>query len=351
MNTTSTFLARLTILGGLMSTLLHAVADTNEISARARSPGSDKLISKAIETHTDALIVLDHGTPVVEWYATAPSKIHIMSITKAISCLAVGALVDEGKIKSVDDRISCFYPEWMQGCKKDITVRHILSHTSGLQDVIPTTLELDTDSGRTNLVQFALCAEVEDNPGTRWKYGNKAIGLLSGLVRKASGKSIDAYLDTTVFKSLGIADYSWFKDGTGTPCAWAGLRLLPRDLAKIGQLVLDDGKFAGEQVLSASWMKDMLTPGPVQSPNSKSKTGLIWNVFDEPVGERRLRAFSHGGSLGQYLIVFPDDHVVAVRLISAEHHSQPGDDWDGFDESIVEFISNHGTVSAAQNGR
>ena len=162
---------------------------------------------------------------------------------------------------------------------------------------------------------------------------------------------MDAYLDMTVFKALGIVDYSWYKDGVGLPCAWAGLNLLPRDLAKIGQLVLDDGACKSEQVLSVDWMKDMLTPGPVQSTGSKSKTGLVWTVFDEPVGGQRLRAFSHGGSLGQYLIVFPDHHVVAVRLISAEHHKQPGDDWDGFDESIMEFITARGTVSGTQSGR
>lgn len=237
-----------------------------------------RLVEDAEATHSDALVVLQRGALVGEWYfGRERGPILTMSCTKSIVSLVIGTLLDDGTLASLDQPVCDFYPEWRQGRKRAITLRQLLNHTSGLQNHANAGLEVES---APDLVQLALCAELSDPPGTRWAYNNKAVNLLAGVVQKASGQGLDAYLEGRLLDPLGIQIHSWMYDTMGNPYAAGGLSLLPTDFAKFGQLVLDHGIWKGQQLVSAGWIETMLAQGQPFEP----RAGLLW--FRLPAYER-----------------------------------------------------------------
>ncbi len=192
-----------------------------------------------------------------------------MSATKSIVSLAIGRLIDAGKIKSIDQPVCDFYPEWKQGRKKSITIRHLLSQTSGLQN-LPTTVPEIYPS--PDFVQLALAAELSDDPGSKFSYNNKATNLLAGVVKQASGMRMDQYLGKELFEPLGIKDFGWTLDRAGNPHGMSGLQIRAIDLAKIGQMMLDLGSWKGKQILSKEWVKKSIEPSQELYPSY----GLLW---------------------------------------------------------------------------
>ena len=134
---------------------------------------------RAQEADSDAVVIVKDGQLVADWdFGRERGPIEAMSATKSIVSLAIGRLVGSGKIKSLDQPVCDFYPEWKQGRKKLITVRHLLNHTSGIQSERVTT-EINASP---DFVQLALAAELSSDPGSTFNYNNKAVNLLAGIV-------------------------------------------------------------------------------------------------------------------------------------------------------------------------
>lgn len=133
------------------------------------------------------MVIVKDNQVIGEWYFGKPkTKIHIMSCTKSVVNLAVGRLIDAGKIRSLDQPVYEFYPEWQTGSKKLITIRSLLNHTSGLQNVPNATIEIKmllNTYPRANVIKLALAAELSDAPGSRFSYNNKAVNLLAGIIQ------------------------------------------------------------------------------------------------------------------------------------------------------------------------
>jgi CubicO group peptidase (beta-lactamase class C family) len=245
-----------------------------------------RLVVAAEESRSSCLIVWQDGKPVVEkWFqvkplgvvdafiqspetAPEPRPIEAMSATKSIVNLAIGRLVTTGKITSIDQKVCEFYPEWRQGKKKDVTLRHLLDHTSGMQNFPRTDVEIYP---APDFVKLAVAAELDAPPGTEFAYNNKAVNLLAGIVEKASGKKLDEYLRQSLFAPMGITEFSWTRDKADNPHGMSGLQILPADMAKLGQLLLQRGKWDGEQLIADSWIDESMKPGKLQ-PNC----GLLW---------------------------------------------------------------------------
>src|SRR5690606_25454076 len=196
----------------------------------------ERLLAAARDAHSDALVVLHDGELVGAWHRGGRSRrIESMSVTKSIVNLAIGRLVTLGAIESIDLPLSRFSPQWSAGRKARAPIRPLLHHTSGIESG-RTTEEIYASN---DFVRLALNAELTSEPGSRLFYNNKAVNLLAGIVEKAVGKKMDAFLRDDLFARLGITDFRWSRDRAGNPHAMAGLRIHAEDLAKLGQLVLD----------------------------------------------------------------------------------------------------------------
>ncbi|WP_312785670.1 serine hydrolase domain-containing protein [Stenotrophomonas indicatrix] len=201
--------------------------------------------------------------------AAGEDRIHLMSATKSVVALTIGLLLDDGKLASIDEPVSTVYPEWRQGRKRDITIRMLMDHTSGLQNVANAGVELE---GAPDLVKLALAAEVSSDPGTTFAYNNKATNLLPDIVQRLAGKPLDVYLDERLFKLLGITGHAWMKDQAGTPMGMAGLSLSAVDLAAIGRLMLDGGVTPDGKRLLSERSVALMTAESARSPD----VGLLW---------------------------------------------------------------------------
>src|SRR5262249_47868467 len=140
-----------------------------------------------------------------------------------------------------------------------------------------------------------------DDPGTRWDYNNKAVNLLAGIVQKASGRRMDIYLRAELFRPLGIRNFFWTLDRAGNPHGMSGLQILPNDFAKIGQLVLNKGVWAGIQLIKESWFEVSMRPGTPTRPDY----GLLWWLISDhltyTVEDERINELEAKGATPDFL--------------------------------------------------
>lgn len=180
----------------------------------------DALISRSQQTNSSALVVYLDGKLYYEnYFGNRKQRIEAMSSTKSVVALAIGKLLTDGLLRSVDQYVYEFYPEWNVDVKREITIRHLMNHTSGLQNYTNTSVEIYPSK---DFVRLALDAQVIEKPGTRFRYNNKAVNLLAGIVEKASGKKLDVYLKGNLFSPMGISDFQWSKDKSGNPHGMSG---------------------------------------------------------------------------------------------------------------------------------
>ena len=238
----------------------------------------DSLVTRARETNSDGLVLVQDNKVILEEYFNNPkTPTYIASVSKALVSIGITKLLSDGKIKSIDQPVSDFYPEWKQGQKRLITIRMLLSHTSGLQNEKNSRLEIETGpkGSGDDLVKLALAAEITDKPGTVYNYNNKATCLLPGIIEEASGIRMDRFFEETFFKPMGITQFGWKRDGTGRPQGHGGFELLPADLAKFGQLMLDKGVYNGKRYFESRWADSAVAA----SQGINTDIGLIWHRF------------------------------------------------------------------------
>lgn len=230
----------------------------------------NRIADRSRESRSDSVLITRDGRVIFE-YRSQPDweEIDLLSATQSIASLAIGMLIDDGKI-ALDQPVFHFFPEWNQGCKKEITIRHLLANTSGLQSDF-----LKDELYRfKNLVQFALCAELSSFPGQNHVSNPKALHLLSGIVQKVTGKNLGEFLNCRLFAPLGIRHVSWLCDGVGTNFFHSHLTLSAPDLVKIGELLARGGCHRGEQLISKRWIDVMTMASQPMDPFS----GFIWQL-------------------------------------------------------------------------
>lgn len=270
------------------------------------------LLTAAKQANTDALIVLEEGEKVLEYYSgSKSSKIQSMSVTKSVVGLAVAKLLSDGAIDSLDTPVSHFYPEWKQGQKDEITIRHLMNHTSGLQNVANANAEVNP---APDVIKLGLSASVINKPGTEFSYNNKAVNILSGIIRKSADKPIDKYLQTEIFNPLGITDFSWGTDEAGNHLAMSGLSIHARGLAKLGKLVLRKGSWKGKQLIDQRWIEEMLGQG---SPETVTYGLLWWRIPQNAqylISEQQIDKMEEAG--------LADSMLTKVKRIQGKYDSQ-----------------------------
>ncbi|MFO0756573.1 MAG: serine hydrolase domain-containing protein [Byssovorax sp.] len=335
MSRSAASLSALTIFTILGATLA-ACAPPLEPAARAPSPppptiaASSSRLSRAtlaalteaaFEADTDALVVLEDGKVVLE-YGEAERPFELMSVTKSVVSLVIGQLVDE-KLVRLDQPMTDFIPAWKGTPKAAITLRHILAHTSGLDDK-PTTEDIYASD---DFVKFAIDAELKHPPGERFSYSNRASNLLAAVVKSASGTALDERARARLFEPIGVRPGPWSTDKAGNVQVMAGLHLRPVDLARLGQLVLDEGRFAGRQIVSSAWIQ---ASAETYQDGGFRAHGLLWWI--DP--EERLCGFSAKLFDGWRSSGVPEDFIAKLRPLEGKYFGPRRDFFRAVDKAL-----------------
>ena len=259
--------------------------------------------SKDTEMHH--FMALRHGKVICECnFAPYPKGMwHVThSMCKSITGMAIGMLVEEGKLK-LDENIYDIFSEHVNVLSKIfrpvITVEHLLTMTSGV-----TFNESGIVSGNDWLGSF-LNSPVNGKPGTEFQYNSLNTYILSAIVTKRTGETLTEYLTPRLFKPLGITKYYWETCPKGITKGGWGLFICAEDMAKLGQLYLQKGNWKGQQLVSEYWI-EISTARHQKTQNDTYGYGYqLWM-------EQRPGSFEYNGMLGQNVIIYPDMDMVLV---------------------------------------
>lgn len=236
----------------------------------------DALIRRAEQSSSEALIIIKNNKVIVHrWFSTKPHPIITMSVTKSIVSMAVMRLLDEGKIGSLDQPLSTWFSEWAIPPKSAVTLRHVLTQRSGLKHN-QGAWELEQQKDQ---LAYVRALPMIDTPGVKFDYNNEATMLLSGVISAASGVEVDEYVKKSFFEPMNITNYSWYHDKSGHATTNAGLSMLAEDLAKIGTLMKNGGRWAGVQLLTSESVKQSTSA----AARDLSWYGLLWWVPEDRV--------------------------------------------------------------------
>lgn len=240
------------------------------------------------------------------------SKTNSFSMAKSVVTSALGKAIMQGKIKSLDQKVTDFYPELKGKFAKDVTVGDLSSMSSGLNwdekyyspFSIVTRAYFDDD-----LKKVILGLNVTDKPGQSFKYSSGDTQLLAMCIEKATGEFLSDYVSNNFWQPMGAEnDALWQLDHEqdGIEKAYCCIASNARDFARFGKLYKQNGKWNGEQILDSTFVKKCITPRFKNSP----QYGYGWWMHN--IGGKEL--FYMRGHLGQFVIVIPEDDLIIVRL-------------------------------------
>jgi len=235
----------------------------------------------------------------------------LQSATKSVTSILIGIAIDRQLITGADERISSFFPEFTG--KDNVRLKHFLSMTAGLEwnEDVPFT-DPRNDCERMNHsrdpIRLLLERPSVAPPGSKFAY-NSAISLSLGeIVHRTSKMPVDEFAQAHLFEPLGITSHAWKgRFSNGLIHTGGGLYLRPRDMAKIGCMMLNDGRWQGKQIVSAAWVRESTRQ---QAPDKEY--GYQWWRAWFKVREQPHDCFYAGGYGGQFMVVFPDLRLVVV---------------------------------------
>jgi CubicO group peptidase (beta-lactamase class C family) len=262
------------------------------------------------------------GKPEGRYDYDATTLHDMRSITKSVTSLLVGIAIDRRMIKSVNTRIASFFPEladlrtpgW-----DSITLRHLLTMSSGIKwdETLPWS---DPDNDEPHLVfdpdplRYVLSKPIAIPPDTMWVYNGGGTELLGAIIERTSGMSLQAFAREFFFNSLGVSDFEWKTYKNGKTAAAIGLRLRPRDAAKIGQLLLSDGAWNGRQIIPPDWIMQSVIPR-FQAVGYFGGTlfyGYQWWMGRSLAEGKEVRWVAAFGLGGQRIFVIPELDMVVM---------------------------------------
>ena len=261
-----------------------------------------------LETHNSKSgLVVRHGRIVAEWYfggVDRNSKFAAYSTTKSLSSMATGLAIADGKL-ALDHTVGQYLPDVSPESKRAVTVKQLLSMTSGVHND-------STFPQRDDQFSYALqTAAMDHEPGAKWDYNNTGLALLSPVFQKATGREIDEFLNERVFQPIGIRSEDWtWEHRQDRALPYSGCHTTARSLARIGLLVLHQGKWRDQQLVPAPWLAESVAPS--QELN-KSYGYLWWNNKTNKWPGVPGDAFAALGKWDNNILVVPSLDLVVIR--------------------------------------
>ena len=263
-----------------------------------------------------SMVVVRNGKLVAEAYMRdfqgRLQKRQIQSTTKCITSLVFGIALEKNYFTGLDQKLYSIIPEAFDEDlrKREITLRHLLTMNTGLKFNNEEIAEELFMKRPKNVIKYILAKPLFASPGSGFNYRDCDPQLLSGAIHRQTGLPLDSVADIYLFKPLGITDYYWERNVDGDSWASEALFMRPRDMAKIGQLVLNKGRWNGEQLISEEWIIQSTTtqsdPNAGQPLDKKVTFGYYWRI--QPNGV----AFEANGAGGQQILIIPEKNLVIV---------------------------------------
>lgn len=291
------------------------------------------------ETHTDAIVVLQRGRIVEERYFNGMSgdTAHLMfSASKSMTGLMAAVLIAEGKLDE-GALVGSLVPELAGSAWAGATVRQVLDMTDGVKfteiytdpasDVFryvgsmgwaPQLRQQGTPEGILAMLP-TLKAVHEEPRGSAFRYRSPATDVVAWVAQRASGLSLSKWMEQRLWRKMGMEQDAYtLLDPTGQEVTFAGMNASARDLARLGQLLLQRGKWKGEQLIPAAVADDLARGGSTKAFQAGGfATRAGWSYRSQWwVNPGSPRSFGAHGAFGQMLYVYPDDDVVVVKLSS-----------------------------------
>ena len=279
-----------------------------------------------LDVHS-VMIVKDGAVIYSHWQSKgAPNVPHVLhSVSKTFTATAVGLAIAEGRL-NLTDKVVSFFPDKLPNEVSDnlmaMTVRDLLTMTCGHDDE-------PNQSKREEWAKTFLAHPVKHAPGTFYLYNGLGTYMLSAIVQKVTGEKVLDYLTTRLFEPLHIDKPRWDESPQGISAGGWGLYLKTEDLAKMGQLLLQNGKWKGKQIIPAEWVYEMskkqvesINPGTrleqAEERGMTKETSDWMQGYGYQMWRCRPGCFRADGARGQYIIVVPDKNAVIAITSDVE---------------------------------
>lgn len=278
-------------------------------------------VDRGVHPGIHCVLVVKGGYLVVEEYFDGYGREvehEIRSATKSIGSILVGIAVDQGFIPSVDVPVVDYFeddyapPGGWPALARQVRIRHLLSMTSGYEcDDLATDFACEhAMHSSPDWVRFALDLPFAHPPGQHWAYNSASLTLVGEAVARASGLGLDAFASLYLFNPLGVSSFRWERSPRGRPWMGGGARMVPRDMARIGQLMLQRGLWNETRVVSGEWVAT--ATGKQADSHTGVDFGYLWQSGSAYVGLDLVTAFWASGNGGQYVVVLPEQDMVVV---------------------------------------
>lgn len=259
----------------------------------------------------------------------------IMSVTKSFASTLIGIAVDKGLIKGTEENLITFFPEHKQVLsadnKREITLKHVLTMTAGFDWDESTHLYNDPRNPffillgpeRHRMIKYILNRPLMHRPGSKFTYNSGLSMLLGVMLEKRTGLKIAKFADQYLFGPLGITKYVWgyWDADQKVPRTGGGLQLRPRDMAKLGYLFANKGRWQGRQIISSAWIEEATRAHARFGPMWTTGYGYQWWLYRFKCENVTVDAYAAVGWGGQRIIVFPTLDLIVV--LTAGNYSTP----------------------------
>jgi len=296
--------------------------------AQVQPPASLSTVLQSYDsdTHGDlrAVVVLRDGALVAERYyngETADTLHDIRSAGKSITALLVGAAVARGQLKT-SGTVGQYWPEVASSPAGKVVLDDVLTMRSGLaafdEDASSPGNEDKLDEA-PDPTAFVRGVPSSLTPGTAYRYNSLTAYIAGRVVEQASGSDLESFASKTLFAPLGITRWNWGRDVANHPKGQGNLSLRARDTAKIGQMVLDEGRFEGRRVIEASWIKAALAPRVAtgEADGYADHYGYFWYAKTQEIAGEKIPVFFASGNGGNKIYVIPTRRMVVSVASSA----------------------------------